>query len=250
MLRNTLWFAVVAAATAFAFENDLPNLGTPTELAPKNLVLEIRHRFYGWVDDDPLGTVFGMGGGANVNAGLRYDVWSKLTPHVSYTFLNREYAVGAAYAYYFPRIVRTSLDIQFFSYRDPDFTGRQQNFFYDLAVGTEPLFGVITPSIHGAYDGYYKRMAAAFGLAAGVPLKNSILKRVALTAEYYPLFDRKENVTLPESCFVVGAELQTYGHHFVVCAANSYDIGARRLMLGGNSNRMNLGFNIYRRLEF
>jgi hypothetical protein len=60
-----------AAAAAPAFERDMLNLETPSGLEARSGVIEIQHRFYGPVDEDPGGTVLGITEGANVGLGFR-----------------------------------------------------------------------------------------------------------------------------------------------------------------------------------
>ncbi len=69
-VASTLAVAAAAAPTA-AFERDMLNLTTPSGLEAANAVIEIQHRFYGPVADEPAGTVLGMAKGANVGLGFR-----------------------------------------------------------------------------------------------------------------------------------------------------------------------------------
>jgi hypothetical protein len=59
------------ACSAAAFERDMLNLETPSGLEAKSVVIEIQHRFYGPVAEDPGGTILGMTKGANVGLGFR-----------------------------------------------------------------------------------------------------------------------------------------------------------------------------------
>ena len=59
------------ACAAAAFERDMLNLDTPSGLEAKSATIEIQHRFYGPVDEDPGGTVLGLTEGANVGLGFR-----------------------------------------------------------------------------------------------------------------------------------------------------------------------------------
>lgn len=62
---------VGVVCVAAAFERDMLNLETPSGLGDKSVVIEIQHRFYGPVSEDPAGTLLGVTEGANVGLGFR-----------------------------------------------------------------------------------------------------------------------------------------------------------------------------------
>lgn len=239
------------ATAAIAFERNMLNLDVPTAVEPGNGVVDIRHRFYGPVDDDPLGTFLGMTDGADVGLGFRYVMWSRLEVEPTFTFFQREYTVGVNYAYDVARLFTVGGNVEFFSY-DLDVAEieeRRQNFFYALELQGEPIFGVVSPVVNVAFDGYEERAGAGFGVALGLD-RDGLIKHIALLGEYYPVLQEEEGRTGTENSFAYGVELQTYGHHFAFLVGNNSQIGTRHLMLGAPSNRLYFGFNINRRIEF
>jgi hypothetical protein len=244
-----VFIAISFTAAAPAFERDMLNLKTPSTLDAGNAVIDIQHRFYGTVGDDPVGTVLGMTGGANVHLGFRYYPWRPFEIKPSITLFQKEYTVAAGYSSRIAKIARTKINVEFYSYRLPEMEDRRQNFFYSLAVEGEPTFNVMSPALVVGYDGYEERFGAGLGLAAGIDREGPV-KHVAIIGEYYPSFDRDDERTGPEDCFAAGFELQTYGHHFAFLVGNSSQIGTRRLMLGAEANDLYFGFNIYRLIEF
>jgi hypothetical protein len=237
------------AAAAFAFERDMINVDVPTSVETGDGVLDIRHRFYGAVDDDPVGTFLGMTEGANVGLGFRYVVWSMLEAETTFTFFQREYTLGLDYCRPVGDLLTVGGNVEFFSYELPEMEERRQNFFYALELAGRPLMGVLTPAVNLGYDGYEERVGAAVGVAVGFERKGS-LKHVAVIGEYYPVIDADEERTGPEDSFAGGVELQTYGHHFTFLVSNNSQIGTRRLMLGAPGNELYFGFNISRRFRF
>ena len=72
---------------AFSSEPSKINLRVPTGLEPKQMVLGIRHRFYGNLKDELLG----MNAGANTGLSIRYLVWSKLEINGAFVRNQKEY---------------------------------------------------------------------------------------------------------------------------------------------------------------
>ncbi|UCH77891.1 MAG: hypothetical protein JSU81_09220 [Candidatus Coatesbacteria bacterium] len=70
-LGALVFVSACVAAAAAAFERDMLNLDTPSGLEARSGVIEIQHRFYGPLDEDPGGTVLGLTEGANVGLGFR-----------------------------------------------------------------------------------------------------------------------------------------------------------------------------------
>ncbi len=244
-----IFSTILLAAAAPAFERDMLNLETPSALDANNAVIDIQHRFYGPVGDDPVGTVLGMAGGANVHLGFRYSPWRPLEVKPAITLFQREYTLAAGCSSRIANIARTKINVEFFSYRLPELEERRQNFFYSLAVEGAPALNVMSPALVVGYDGYEERFGAGFGLAAGFD-REGLIKHVAVIGEYYPVLGRDDERNGPKDCFAAGFELQTYGHHFAFLVGNSSQIGTRRLMLGAETNDLYFGFNIYRLLEF
>ncbi len=232
-----------------SYENSMLNLEVPTNLEEGQSEFNVQHRFYGKIDEEPLDTFLGLDLGANVSLGLRHLVRPQFEANVSYTRNQKEYIVGASYAYFFPEIfLRSQLDIQFFSYKKLGIDERRQNIFYQIVLQSEPLSKRFTPVINAGYDGYNQR----FGLGLGTGV--SILEDLSIMGEYFPVLDRNDDdlnkgIIGQKNRFALGIMLKTYGHHFIFILGNGTEIGTRRLMLGTQSNDLHLGFNIQRLLE-
>jgi hypothetical protein len=240
---------VCLPAGCLAYESGMLNLKVPFNLEREQAEFNVRHRFFGEIDEEPFDTFFGMDAGANVNLALRGPVWRNLEVRTGYTRDFSEWTLGAGYALRFqPARLRAQVDVDFFSFEESDVTGRDENFFYRLALETEPLGGRLKPALNIGYDGHHERI----GLGLGARL--DVLERVSLLGEYYPVLDRDEDDPAspagPEDVFALGLELKTYGHRFVFMVGNTWEIGTRRLMLGASSNDLYFGFNIMRLLEF
>lgn len=249
---NRLSLIVVPALIAqvlFAFEPDMLNLSVPSQLEKTEMVFRIAHRFYGELTDEPLETFFGLDDGANVSLVLRYALFPRLELSTSYTRLLREYTIGASYAYYVPRIVKTQLDVQFFDFQPVARGERRQNFFYNALVQTEPIARVIIPAINIGYDGYEERFGFGAGILLGFEVDLTLLQKVSIIGEYYPVIDRDEEIHGAYDSFAAGIKLETYGHHFMLMVGNSFQIGPRRMMLGAGTNDLRFGFNVHRVID-
>ena len=243
-------FLLLVVSMLGAFEPSMLNLTTPSHLENTEAVFKITHRFYGQVDNDPLETFFGLDAGANVSLGMRYALLPRLELNASYTRLQKEYVLGASYAYFFPQMyVGGQLDVQFFSFKGIGVEERNENFFYALSLQTEPLFGIIRPVINAGFDGYNEKFGVAFGISMGKDIDIGPLNRIDLIGEYYPVLDRDDEIHGSENSFVFGIKAATYGHNFMLLVGNNSQISARRLMLGTASNDMYFGFNVHRHLD-
>lgn len=236
---------VVMVPMVFAWEEDMLNLKVPTNLKAGAIVVDIEHRLLSGFN------------GANVDLGLRYLIWSKLEFNTSFTkylaipndTAQNDLTLGASFAHYLPKILRLQADIQFFIYEQVITKERRQNFFYQLAVQSEPIQKIFTPVINVAYDGRNKRVGFGAGLDAGFNINFGPIQRLGLIGEYFPLL-KHNNTMVDKNSFAVGIVFGTYGHHFMFMLGNSLEIGTRRLMLGAPKNNMYFGFNIQRHLDF
>jgi hypothetical protein len=240
---------LVAMQWLFAFEPDMLNLQVPSVLDKTDLVVGVQHRFYGEITDEPLNTFFGTDEGANVGLGLRYAILPRAEVNASYTRVQKEYTLGASYAHYIPQILmNVQVGIHYFDHESFDSDERTRNFFYGLALQTEPLARIITPVVNVGYDGDNERIGLGLGIGIGFNLEIGPVERAHLLAEYYPVINR-DVVNGPENYFAAGIKLDTYGHHFILLVGNGSAIGPRRLMLGTETNDLYLGLTIHRRVN-
>lgn len=252
-MRNIYLIVLIIFMTQriFAFEPDMLNLQVPSRLEKTEFVFAIQHRFYGEITEDPLNTFFGLDAGANVGLGVRYAVLPHVEVHASYTRFQKEYVVGARYAYHVSQIFTTmQIDIHYFDHESHISDERARNFFYCLALQSEPSANIIIPVVNIGYDGYNERFGLGFGMGFGFDLEIGPIERVHIIGEYYPVISRDEEINGPENYFAAGLKFETYGHHFILLIGNGSQIGTRRLMLGAESNDdFYFGFNIHRILD-
>jgi len=249
-IRYVAVFLLLTVSTLIAFEPSMVNLTTPSRLENTESVFKITHRFYGSVDDDPLESFFGLDAGANVSLGMRYALLPRLELNAAYTRLQKEYVLGASYAYFLPQMhVGGQLDIQFFSFQETGIEERSKNFYYALSLQTEPLFGVLRPVVNAGFDGYNEKLGVAVGMSIGTDVDIGPVNRLDLVAEYYPVIDRDEAVHAADNSFAFGIKAATYGHNFMLIVGNNSQISVRRLMLGAATNDLYVGFNIHRHID-
>ena len=241
---------LLAVGSLIAFEPSMVNLTTPSRLENTESVFKITHRFYGPVNEDPLESFFGLDAGANVSLGMRYALLPRLELNAAYTRFQKEYVLGASYAYFLPQIfVGAQLDVQFFSFKGIGIDERNENFYYALSLQTEPLFDVVRPVINAGFDGYNEKFGVAFGMSIGTDIDIGPVNRLDLIAEYYPVIDRDDAVHAAENSFAFGIKAATYGHNFMLLVGNNSQISPRRLMLGAVDNDLYFGFNVHRHLD-
>jgi hypothetical protein len=225
------------------------NLRVPSGLERGQMEFNIMHRFFGPVDEDPLGTFFGMDTGANAHLMLRGPVWRALEVRGGYTRDFSEWILGAGYSLDIPEaFLRFQVGAEFFSLEESEVAERQGDVFIHTALQSEPLGDRLSVSVNTGYDGHNDRG----GLGLGARL--SVRERLSLQVEYYPVLDGDRdapNTPLgPEDAIAFGVEIQTYGHHFTLMVGNAWELGTRRLMLGTYSEDLHFGFNIQRLFEF
>lgn len=249
-MKAMLFIAVSVSQLLFAFEPAALNLKVPSRLEKTEAVFLIQHRFYGNITDDPFGTFFGLNAGANIGIGLRYALLSKLEINTHYIRSQREFAFGASYAKAIEQLsLHSQLDIQFFSYALIGLEERRQNFYYGLALQTEPLIKIITPTINISYDGYNETFGIGCGLALSFSIDFGPFDRIAIIGEYFPIIQRADEIHGSENCYIFGLKSETYGHHFMLMTGNNSAISARRLMLGTGMSDLYAGFNIHRHFD-
>lgn len=246
---KNFYFIILLLFTQIIFgtEPSKINLRVPTGLEPKQMVLGIQHRFYGTLKDDLLG----MNAGANTGLSIRFLVWSKLEINGAFARYQKEYTIGAGYAFLIPQLwLKSQINVEFFNYEKlglpPNVSNRRRNLFYSVLLQSEPLLERITPTINIAYDGYNQRIGLGTGLDIGFEFEIGPLDGMHIIGEYFPIINQDNNITGSKNCFTTGLKFNTYGHHFMFLVGNTSEIGIRRLMLGSNNNDLYLGFTIHR----
>ncbi len=232
----------------FAFEPSALNLKVPSHLDRNSLVLDVRHRAYGVLTEDPFDNFFGLDLGANISVGVRYAVLPRMEVNASYSTGWQEYVVGLSYAHHLPQVyLKGQVDVQYFDFERAG--ERNSNFYYGLALQSFPLGGLLTPTLNVAYDGFNEKFGMGFGLDVGFDWEFGPIKHISLIGEYYPVLQAEELITYEENYFAAGLRIDTYGHHFMFQVSNGSEMDPRRLMLGASNNDIFLGFNIQRVLK-
>jgi len=247
--HRLIFLVLILVHSLWAFEPNTLNLSVPSHLEGNSLVFGVQHRAYGVLTEEPFDYFFGLNLGANVNVGIRYTVLPRLELNASYTSFEKEYRVGAGYAYHFPQIyLKGQLEVQYFDF---ELSGeRNGNFYYGLDVQSFPLGGIFIPTVNVAYDGFNEKFGLGLGVDFGFDWYFGPIEHISLIGEYYPILQAEDPITSAENCFAAGLRLDTYGHHFMIGISNGWQISPRRLMLGTPTNDIYLGFNIQRILQF
>ena len=171
---------------AFSLESSKINLRVPTGLEPKQMLLGIQHRFYGTLKDELLG----MNAGANTGLSIRYLVWSKLEINGAFARYQKEYTIGAGYAFFISQLwLKSQINIEFFDYEKLGLSTRRRNLFYSAALQTEPILERIIPTVNIAYDGYNQRIGLGTGLDVGFEFEIGPLEGMNFIAEYFPIIN-------------------------------------------------------------
>jgi hypothetical protein len=233
-----------------AYQNSFPSLITPTELSPKEGELNLSHRFYGAVNEDPLDTFFGMNNGANVAVNARFNVMHGVELKAGFTRANKQYDLGSSWKFSpqdFP--VRAQIDVQFMSFVQPGITPRRENLMYLLSLQQErKLWDRLAFTVNAGFDGYYERLIDGVGMQIG------LTESLTLLGEYYPVLDRNSadpavaQYLGKNDAYAIALKADTYGHHFIFSFGNSASMNPRLQSLGTDSNKVHFGFNIQRRL--
>lgn len=231
------------------YQNSAPSLITPTTLYPGEGEINLAHRFYGKLKDQPLDTFFGMDNGANVQVSARACVWKSLELKAGYTRNNKQYDLGIGYKLSpvdFP--VLAQLDLKYFSFMQPGISSRRDNILYLASLQAQPWKDRLALTLNTGFDGYYERPVNGIGLLV------NITENLSLIGEYYPVLDRN---SAPErvkpylgkhDAYCMAIKADTYGHHFIFSLGNSKGMDPRIQSLGADTRDLHLGFNIQRRL--
>lgn len=221
------------------------NLTVPSQLETWQGEFQVIHRFYGLIDEKPiLDNLFGMGYGANVGLGCRFNIGRGFETKASLIFQRREYIVGLGYSLPIRGIpLQSNIHGYYFTFKSSSISDDRDNgIFIQADLQTEPLLKRFTPVLNLGYDSHDESMGVGFGLNV------KTFKKMSVNIEFYPSNDSDNGMT--KNSFAFGLKLLTYGHHFMFLVGNNTEIGPRRLMKGAGSKDLHFGFNIYRLLEF
>lgn len=248
MKQLTLFFVLICVFTTLsAYQNSSFSLFTPSSLNSGEAELNLAHRFYGVVYEEPLDTFFGMNDGANVNVSARYNIRYNLEAKAGYIRASKQYDLGVSMRLSpaeYP--VQAQLDLQYFSFVQPGLEDRRDNFLYLLSAQNKPLYGIASLALNVGYDGYYDRFVN------GIGLQLKLDDRLSVIGEYYPVWDRDSAADVVKQymgkydAYSFGIKANTYGHHFLFSLGNGREFSPARQSMGSSSNKLHLGFNIQR----
>jgi len=251
-VKKVLLVIFLLPAVFSAYELGLLHMEVPSPLPKMSAEFDMEHRFYGSLTDDPFSSLFGLYYGANSYLALKFAPIKGLEISCGRKSTDQEWTAGVSYSHRFPAaFIRGRLGIEFFTYNDPEVENNPANFFYQVGLQSEPILGRIKPVVTAAFDGYNQR----FGLGAGISVLAFqyvwYFEEISLLAEYYPVFGREGQTWLGErNAFVIGLGLSTSGHQFLLSVGNTWDVSARRLMLGTSSDGLHIGLGIKRVFKF
>ncbi len=247
-VKKAWLFLLFQPIVLFSYELGMPNVNTPSVLNRSSVEISIAHRFYGVATKDPLSSLLGMDTGANVSAGISYEIINKIEIGASYIRDLKEYTLGIGYSYSIPKIfLRGRADIEYYGYKNAATSKWTRNFLPQVTLQGIALDGQIKPIVNAGFDGGIKKLRLGLGLSATV-LKDigSYIKEVGVMFEYSPVLGDTAVPGSTKNCFALGFAARTHGHQFMLVAGNTYEIGAQQIMSGTSSNDLHLGFTIRR----
>jgi hypothetical protein len=252
-MKKIIILSVVLCSMIFALEPTSLNLQVPSGLEKNELYMDVVHRHKGLIRINK-GSV-GIGEGANVGLNLRYRAWQNLDINAVYIRDNKEYAIGASYAYFIPQaMLRSQIGFQYFTYEKQPLA-RRRNFFYSLVLQTDPLLNKFIPTVNLAYDGYNQKVGLGIGANVEFRINLGPLDKLNLIGEYFPVLsgldeEEESDITGPTNSFAFGINFSSYRHQFIFLAGNNTDISSRRQMLGAVNNDFHFGFIVTRFQSF
>lgn len=251
-MRKLIVFFALAPLTLFAYELGMLEMEVPTPLEQFNLQFFLDHRF-GDATDRPFGTFFGFYSGINALQELKFIPIKGLEIGANRRSRQSEWTLGASYSLRVPKIyLRGRLGAEFFSYQDITQPERPMNFFFSATLQSEPILKRVKPILTIGYDLYNQKLGSGAGLSAIIFTNVWYFEEIALLGEYYPVFGRSaERPWLGDyNVWIAGLGFSTPGHQFLFSVGNTFDEGARRLMLGSDSEGLHIGLAIKRKFKF
>ena len=243
----TIGSILLMSQSLMAFEPGQLSLDTPNVLKKNEGSFNIRHRFYGEIDDAEK--FFGMDDGGNMYLALKYAVSDNLLLGVDHTRAENAYGIGLEYAHDFDWI-KAGVRANGFRIKNANFDDTQKSYMINGSLQTPNYFDHLNFTANIGYDGFYEHQILGLGTDLNVNNFMSFLtftEQVSLLAEYYPQVDKVEGISGKNDAYAFGIKFQTYGHHFEILASNSSNMDARTMALGTDSDDLHFGFNINRK---
>ncbi len=235
-----------------AYQYHAFGLYTPSVLEGWQGEFNVGHRFYGEILEEPIDNFFGMGAGTNANLSFRQHLPLDLEAKLGHTSSLNQYELGAAWKIPFEMFtLKSQADINLSWLDRPASNERTTDIGAWISAQNEPLFGRLVITANLGYNTLYERLGCGLGINV------SLLDRLSLLGEFYPLLDPEKGS--PEAlalmgeypAFAAGIKLDTHNHNFLLSVGNAQHFNPARLALGAYSRSdLHFGFNIKRRLSF
>lgn len=230
-----------------AFESGQLSLDTPNVLKKNEGSFNIRHRFYGEIDDAEK--FLGTDDGGNMHFVLKYALADNFLVGIDHSRAENAYGIGMEYAQDF-KWIKAGIRLNGFRLNNSNFEKTQKSYFINTSLQSKNYFDHLQFTANIGYDAYSKHHIAGVGVDLNVNNFIPFLtftEKVSLLAEYYPQIDKVEGVSGKNDAYSYGVKFQTYGHHFEILATNASNMDARTMSLGTNSDDIHFGFNISRK---
>ena len=230
-----------------AFESGQLSLDTPNVLKKNEGSFNIRHRFYGEIDDAEK--FLGTDDGGNMNFVLKYALADNLLVGIDHSRAENAYGIGMEYAQDF-KWIKAGIRLNGFRLNNSNFEKTQKSYFINTSLQSKNYFDHLQFTANIGYDAYSNHHIAGVGVDLNVNNFIPFLtftEKVSLLAEYYPQIDKVEGVSGKNDAYSYGVKFQTYGHHFEILATNASNMDTRTMSLGTNSDDIHFGFNISRK---
>ncbi|HIM94285.1 MAG TPA: hypothetical protein EYM49_04505 [Campylobacterales bacterium] len=243
----TIGSILLMSQSLMAFESGQLSLDTPNVLKKNQGSFNIRHRFFGEIDDAEK--FLGMDDGGNMYLALKYAVADNLLVGVDHTRAENAYGIGLEYAHDF-KWIKAGVRVTGFRLNNANFEDTQKSYMLNGSLQTPNYFDHLNFTANVGYDAFYEHQILGFGVDLNVNNFMPFLtftEQVSLLAEYYPQVDKIEGVSGKNDAYSFGVKFQTYGHHFEILASNSSSMDARTMSLGTDSDDLHFGFNINRK---
>lgn len=256
-MRNSTVILLILLITSSltGADRSLLNLRTPTELKKGEALFSVRHRFYGDVMDDPLKNFFGLDAGANVQLGIKYQLFEGFELNATYTRLWKEKSAGCSYRPVLPLLpFEFQINIDYVSFKNPGQTEENRsNVTALIALQSRTFLKRFTIGVNLGYDAYFERSILGAGGSAVIVTDLGVFEQIALIGEVFPVTgydEASETVRFymgEDPVLVFGLKADTYGHRFTLLISNSDHLALRRFSLGtADGSFWRMGFNIAR----
>ncbi len=228
-------------SSVLAYEDNFLNMKVPSNLQKNQITVGIQHRFNGKADD--ASSFFGMDSGANIGWDARYRITEEIDLSLQRIYKGsrfKEWVWGGGFTIPLSPTTKSQLEIYYMSYKKT-FSAPVDDTQIHLQWNVQQNFmeNRLKTALNIGID-LEKNV-----LGSGLGIQYFIWDDFSVMGEFFP--SNKQIGQNPVMAF--GFRYDTFGHHFMLMAQNTVDLGAHRLMKGTNDKDWHLGFTIQRILE-